>query len=168
MCEIYLICVWRECALYYEACESQSIVWGMARTRNWGLISVEQLVRRLDYLWNENDQSQDEIWKCFANYVDTNGHWWLLETQRRTHPHLPKKSTDKLREQGLLLGVLAGGQRVVVVSNTVLYLGPDLSWVEARFGQIIPSCPQCPVITGSKALDKRSTTKVLDYFRGMQ
>ena len=35
-----------------------------------------------------------------------------------------QKNTHK---QGLLLGVLAGGQRVVVVSNTVLYLGPDLS-----------------------------------------
>ena len=146
----------------------EPIVWGMARTRNWGLISVEQLVRRLDYLWNENDQSQDEIWKCFANYVDTNGHWWLLKKHKDECTLTCQKPTDKVREQGLLLGVLAGGQRVVVVSNTVLYLGPDLSWVEARFGQIIPSCPQCPVITGSKALDKQSTTKVLDYFWGMQ
>ena len=45
----------------------------------------------------------------------------------------PKKSEVNLilqTERGLLLGVLAAGQRVLVVSNTVLYLRPDLSSVE--------------------------------------
>ena len=69
---------------------------------------------------------------------------WALVAAKNTKtnaPYLPKKSTDKLREQGLLLGVLAGGQRVVVVSNRVLYLGPDLSW-----GQIWADHPLLPTM----------------------
>ena len=91
-------------------------------------------------------------------------------TQNGTSCYKKDKSEVNLileTERGLLLGVLAPGQRVLVVSNTVLYLRPDLSSVGARFGQIIPSCPQCPVITESKAFDKWSTSKVKDYFQGM-
>ena len=141
-----------------------AIVWGMVRTRNWGLISVEQLVRRLDYLWNETDQSTDEIWKYWHRMATafTSRHSCYIKT------HRPKK----IRSQ---LNIYKQSEDCCLVSwlpdkgcwwcPTRFYICGQI-WVQLRFGQIIPSCPQWPVITESKALDKWSASKVRDYFQG--
>ena len=142
-----------------------AIVWGMVRTRNWGLISVEQIVRRLDYLWNETDQSTDEIWKYWHRMatVFTSRHSCYTKTHR----------PQKIRSQ---LNIYKQSEDCCLVSwlpdkgcwwcPTRFYICGQI-WVQLRFGQIIPSCPQWPVITESKALDKWSAaSKVKDYFQG--
>ena len=71
-------------------------------------------------------------------------HKWALvaakKTQRRTHPYLPKKRQIKLESKDCCL-VSWLVDKGVVVSNTVLYLGPDLSW-----GQIWADHPLLPTM----------------------
>ena len=79
-----------------------------------------------DYLWNES--AIDPQMK-YGNVLKHNWQNFRIETENAR----------------LFLGVLAAGQRVLVVSNTVLYRCTVVAfisgqiWVQLRFGQIIPS-----------------------------
>lgn len=83
---------------------------------------------RLSVKWDRS------IHRWNMEILTQNGNSFYIETQLLHQDTPPQKKSEVnlilQTERGLLLGVLAAGQRVLVVSNTVLYLRPDLSSVE--------------------------------------
>ena len=105
----------------------------------WGLISVEQAVRRRDYLWNETDQSTDEIWKCSTICFNTNE---LTRKMKIAHPKQGGFDFDPKRRIWHPLS-LSLSLPVPLVSTKVLNRGRFvLSWGPIWWDD--PPCPQQP------------------------